>query len=474
MEYSGFSGLRGSRGQTDGRHFMRKMLLIIIIGAFAMIALLVETDNAEAISTPYITSVYQTNLERQCVKVEWSSSNNDDYSYELEEMNSGNKWRFAGSVSYYYIQGLSAGQKLRLRIRSYDRYETSSYSQIWTITVQSGYGNNNYGYQESGSNSGYIYWNRISTGTWYYDYTVTGDAVYYEFTTSSRAGSKYRLECRGTDRYHVDMQILDYGASPNNEDAWGFAAGGNKDSSTWYSETLALRPNTTYRLRVYTFKTGWGVSTDAEGGIPYQMKVTEVISKKSQTVGRTTIRNTIANTIDTPKYNDVIYDRVAGATGYDVTYRHINSSSWVTKRTGNTIRGRMSGLSIRGLYQVKVRARKAETATYKAAVGAYSPVVYRYFFTVQRIRLKSASKGSFTMSWAKDPGATGYQVMFSTRSNGAGAANNINNIGANGTSFTKRGLQSGRTYYVQVRAIKRVGDKNYIGNISIPVAVRVK
>jgi hypothetical protein len=35
-------------------------------------------------------------------------------------------------------------------------------------------------------------------------------------------------------------------------------------------------------------------------------------------------------------------------------------------------------------------------------------------------------------------------------------------------------LQSGKTYYVQVREVRSVGGKNYIGNISNPVAVKIK
>ena len=55
-----------------------------------------------------------------------------------------------------------------------------------------------------------------------------------------------------------------------------------------------------------------------------------------------------------------------------------------------------------------------------------------------------------------------------------GAAKNINTVGASATSFTKKGLKSGTTYYVQIREIKKVGSTTYIGNISNPVKVKVK
>ena len=67
-----------------------------------------------------------------------------------------------------------------------------------------------------------------------------------------------------------------------------------------------------------------------------------------------------------------------------------------------------------------------------------------------------------------------HQVVFSTKKDGSGAAKNINTVGKNATSFTKTGLKSGKTYYVQVREIKKVGGVNYIGNISEPVPVKIK
>ena len=220
--------------------------------------------------------------------------------------------------------------------------------------------------------------------------------------------------------------------------------------------------------------TGAWIENAGQTMLSYYFYYTVPTQKLPASVGKTTIRNTIANTVVTPKYKDVIYDAVPGATSYDLAYKHKNSENWVIKNVGNTVRGKASGLTVKQLYQFKVRARKAETATHEAAVGAWSAEVYRYFFTVQKIRLKSSSKGSFTMSWNKDPDATGYQVMFSTYSNGKGAANNINTVGKNATSFTKKGLKSGKTYYVQVRALKKVGKTTYIGNISCPVAVKVR
>ena len=200
--------------------------------------------------------------------------------------------------------------------------------------------------------------------------------------------------------------------------------------------------------------------------------VKATIARKPQAVGKTIVRNTIADT--SKKTTDVVYDAVPGATGYDIAYRSRNASKWVIKSVGKTTRATIGGLSTRGLYEIKVRAKKAENTNYKAVAGGWSAAVYRSYHTTQKIRLVSGSKGSFTMSWAKDAQATGYQVMFSTQKNGSGAAKNINTLGKKTTSFTMKGLKSGKTYYVQVRELKKVGKTTYIGNVSKPLAIKIK
>lgn len=194
--------------------------------------------------------------------------------------------------------------------------------------------------------------------------------------------------------------------------------------------------------------------------------------------GAVTIRNTIANSAK--RTNDVIwsYDE---ATKYQMAYRPRNGT-WLFKNVRNE-RGQMTGLKIGSLYEIKVRPYIDLPESSEKLFGDWSEIIYRYFHTTQKIRLTSKSKGTFTMSWAKNPNATGYQILYTTNKNGSGAAQNIVNIGANATSVTRstiklngktQTLKSGVTYYVQVREIKRVGSINYIGNISCPVAVKVK
>ena len=214
-----------------------------------------------------------------------------------------------------------------------------------------------------------------------------------------------------------------------------------------------------------------------------QATKTETIAKVAALTGKVTILNTVANSAK--KTNDVIWDKskVTGATGYIIEWRARGATKWASTRVGNVTRGVTSGLTIGNLYEIRVTPYKAATASTEEVKGTPSDIVYRYFFTTQKIRLASNSKGTFTMSWAKDSKATSYQVLYTTNSNGAGAAQNIKTVGASATSITVKdikvsgkvqALKSGTTYYVQVREVRSVGGKNYIGNISCPVAVKVK
>ncbi len=181
------------------------------------------------------------------------------------------------------------------------------------------------------------------------------------------------------------------------------------------------------------------------------------IPKVPAVTGTPKILNTVANS--SRKTNDVIWDKsaVKNATNYELNWRARGASKWASAKVGNVTRGVTTGLTIGGLYEIRVTPYKAATATTAEVKGTSSAIVYRYFHTTGKIRLASNSKGTFTMSWAKNPSATGYQVLYTTNKNGSGAAQNIKTAGASATSITVRDI--GITY---------------IGNISCPVAVRVK
>lgn len=83
------------------------------------------------------------------------------------------------------------------------------------------------------------------------------------------------------------------------------------------------------------------------------------------------------------------------------------------------------------------------------------------------------SKKSAKISWKKQGYVTGYRVYMKTSKNGKWKK--VAELkGSNSTSYTKKGLKAGKTYYFRVRAYKTVEDKNYYGAYSASDAAKPK
>ena len=188
--------------------------------------------------------------------------------------------------------------------------------------------------------------------------------------------------------------------------------------------------------------------------------------------GTPTLTNVLANSKE--KTNTGKWRTVSDATGYEMQWKTRGAANGPSVTVGNTYYAVARNQKVGSLYQYKVRAVKGETQSSEAATGKWSNTLYRYFYTVKKIRI-SGVKGGVSVGWQKDANATGYQILYSDSNkytDGTGAK--IVNVSKNATTKTVSGLKSGKTYYVQIRAIKKVGNTAYIGNISNPVAVKVK
>lgn len=83
----------------------------------------------------------------------------------------------------------------------------------------------------------------------------------------------------------------------------------------------------------------------------------------------------------------------------------------------------------------------------------------------------TAAKGTIKAVAKKVTGANGYQMQYSTNKKMTGAKL----VSSKTTTITAKGLKSGKTYYVQVRAAKKGMSKNLVGGAwSKVVAVKVK
>ncbi|WP_028509111.1 fibronectin type III domain-containing protein [Ruminococcus sp. NK3A76] len=109
--------------------------------------------------------------------------------------------------------------------------------------------------------------------------------------------------------------------------------------------------------------------------------------------------------------------------------------------------------------------------------GNYSGSVTKTFTIVPKATtlktLTSPSSGSMKATWSKNTSGEGYQVIYSTSSNFSSAKKKV--INSNKTaSATISSLTKGSTYYVKVRAFKKVSGKYVYGAYSKVLSVKVK
>lgn len=195
-----------------------------------------------------------------------------------------------------------------------------------------------------------VYWNSIDLGEWNYDYTVDEEAVYYKFDTSGRSDSKYKFECRGQGEDSVDMDLLYYGNDPKDEDAWKYIACGNKDSSTSESTIIALKPSRTYKLRAYG---SWDPAYSL-GGIPYRVRVTEIIRKPSK--GR------ITSCKAGKRKATVRYAKLNKAKRYQIAYK-IKGGKYKYIKT-QKLKRTINNLKSKKYYYFKVRGQRYACGRY--------------------------------------------------------------------------------------------------------------
>lgn len=88
--------------------------------------------------------------------------------------------------------------------------------------------------------------------------------------------------------------------------------------------------------------------------------------------------------------------------------------------------------------------------------------------------VKSKAKGKITVSWKRVSGASGYQVAYSKSKSFPSKKTAVKNVNAAYGSKTFSGLSKGKTYYVRVRAYKKVDGKKSYGKWSSVQKVTVK
>lgn len=169
-------------------------------------------------------------------------------------------------------------------------------------------------------------------------------------------------------------------------------------------------------------------------------------------------------------YNKVqlTWDATPDAKGYEVYYSTDNikyKKATTAKRTSYS----KTGLKIGEKYYFKVRAYKTEGS--KKIYGDYSDVV-SYAPAIPKVNgvKAKAGTGKVSLSWKRNPGASGYEILAGT------TPNNLSKVGTTSgrTSFSHKNLNSGAMYYYQIKPFKKVKGNIIYGEPSdvTPVAAK--
>ncbi|RGQ05885.1 hypothetical protein DWZ12_05300 [Blautia obeum] len=111
----------------------------------------------------------------------------------------------------------------------------------------------------------------------------------------------------------------------------------------------------------------------------------------------------------------------------------------------------------------------------KGSYGKYSGTA-AFKINLKKTKLssaKSTKKKTFTVTWKKTGGNSGWQVQYSTNKKFRSGVRTVN-LKADNTKLTVRKLRSRKNYYVRIRSYKKVGKQTWYSGWSNVKRVRIR
>lgn len=195
-----------------------------------------------------------------------------------------------------------------------------------------------------------------------------------------------------------------------------------------------------------------------------------VLSAASLTASAATlprVTSVKAYNIDDDEIN-LKWKKVKGADGYQV--KVYTDGKW--KSLGSTKKTSFEADDLRSAKAYKFKVRAYEYKGSKKLYGKYSSVLSSATDPdeVERVKVTSKDKASVTLSWAKVPRATRYQVYLYDSAKGK----YVRKVTVKKNTATVKGLKAGKTYKLKVRAYFKSGDVKYVGGFSDVLSVKTK
>lgn len=264
----------------------------------------------------------------------------------------------------------------------------------------------------------------------YYNFTVTGAG-----TTNSNPGPG-----------DVKWVPVYWSTSPNPTD--------NRKNTTWrIGSAKGINKAATYNMYIffqkYVYQKSEWKKTDEVQSAVYQFRSAALTTVKLTTPG-------LSGTSNSPAGIVFKWKKAANASGYKIYRRTGNSSKWVNIATvsgSNTLVYTDGSVKAGTMYTYTVRAYKG------FALSAYNKNGSRIVRLTAPVQYKPSSKasGKLTVRWKKAAGASGYQIQYAASRSMRGSRT----VSASALTRTLSGLKKGSTYYVRIRAYKKVSGKTY-------------
>lgn len=277
----------------------------------------------------------------------------------------------------------------------------------------------------------------------YYNFTVTGAG-----TTNTNPGPG-----------DVKWVPVYWSTSPNPTD--------NRKNTTWrIGSAKGINKAATYNMYIffqkYVYQKSEWKKTDEVQSAVYQFRSAALTTVKLTTPG-------LSGTSNSPAGIVFKWKKAANASGYKIYRRTGNSSKWVNIATvsgSNTLVYTDGSVKSGTMYTYTVRAYKG------SALSAYNKNGSRIVRLTAPVQYKPSSKasGKLTVRWKKAAGASGYQIQYAASRSMRGSRT----VSASALTRTLSGLKKGSTYYVRIRAYKKVSGKTYYGAWSSVKNVKVR
>ncbi|WP_018592463.1 leucine-rich repeat protein [Terrisporobacter glycolicus] len=182
---------------------------------------------------------------------------------------------------------------------------------------------------------------------------------------------------------------------------------------------------------------------------------------------------TAKSTPSTYSSNKVTWNKISGASGYEVYVATSKSGTYTLKKTitsGSTLSYANTGLTTGKTYYYKVRAYR--TVNGKKVYSSYSSIVSaKPSLSKPTTKVASSTYSSNKVTWNKISGASGYEVYRATSK--SGTYSKVKTITSGSTlSYTNKSLTTGKTYYYKVRAYRTVNGKKVYSSYSSVVSVK--